>query len=184
VYVYRPVRGGWIERATVTAANGEGCLNTCGAGYNFIGGDYFGYSVALRGKTMAVGAPFASSPPAQDGIGPGAAYVFTGSGASWSPARELLPSSDLTQQDWFGYNVAISSNALVAVNAPYDNNYTGAGYVFTKGTNSWSAPGVKLVGNDVVAGDYFGYGVTTVGSYIVIGNPGYAGTPGVYFFSY
>src|SRR5271166_1328137 len=60
--------GSWTQKNELTGASGSG----------------LGWSVAVSGGTMVVGAPF-------DNAGIGAAYVYTGSGTSWTEKAELTP---------------------------------------------------------------------------------------------
>jgi hypothetical protein len=91
------------------------------------GGDFFGASVALSGGTAIVGASEHGGPN-----GPGAAYVFTSSGAGWQAAQELVaPSPGQT----FGYTVAASGTTAV-VGAFSANNNSGAAYVFEPAVTS------------------------------------------------
>ena len=82
--------------------------------------DYFGYSVALDGDTLAVGAY------GDDGSSSnrryGAVYVFTRSGSTWSLEDEIsntdhsdntgFESNTLNRNDYFGESVALSGNTL------------------------------------------------------------------------
>jgi len=184
VYVYSPIRGGWIRRATLASSNGRGCLTTCGAGYGLIGGDYFGYSVSLNGTTLAVGSPFASVPPAQDGVGQGVSYVFRGQRSSWTQATELYVPAETGAAEWFGFNVAVSQSGSIAVNAPYDplGVANGATFVFPRHGGTWTSPS-KLTASDGAPGDYFGWqGLATIGTkYVAVGSP-YSPNGGVYLF--
>ena len=190
-YVFSEVRGVWVEEARLTASNGEGCVNTCGYGYNYIGGDYLGYSVAVHKKTIVLGAPYASIPAAPDGVGPGTAYVLTGSGATWTQKSELSDPEEMAtdNDDDFGSTVGVSSNGTVVANAPgdpqgYDSNVSiGAAFVFASDGGTWpSANPTELTAADGADGDYFGYGLATIaGRYIVIGSP-YSPDGGIYFF--
>ena len=55
------------RRPKLVAKNGEGCSQTCSSGTDDMGGDYFGWSVGIKDSGLvAVGAPFASIPPAPD----------------------------------------------------------------------------------------------------------------------
>jgi len=190
-YVFTSVRGGWIVKDKLTASNAEGCVTTCSYAYGYVGGDYFGYSVALRGKRLAVGAPFASVPPAADGVGSGSAYVFTGSGSHWTQNAELFVPAEIAahSEDWFGASTALSSNFSVVATAQYDpqgafNAPNGAAFVFPKQGGTWpvAATPAELTASDGVPGDYFGYGIATVGpNVIVVGSP-YSPNGGLYFF--
>ena len=62
--------------------------------------EYFGQAVALRGDLALVGAP-AQDSDADEFTGPGAAYIFTRSGSTWSLARKLSPVGD-DEQASFG----------------------------------------------------------------------------------
>ncbi len=83
-------------------------------------GDQFGFSVAISGDTVVVGAPGeASSATGIDGdqtdksaISSGAAYVFVCSGATWSQ-QAYLKTSNTGAGDWFGFEVAISGDSVV-----------------------------------------------------------------------
>ena len=97
-------------------------------------GDYFGYSVALSGDTLAVGALNEDS--AATGIGgnqadnsagdSGAVYVFTRSGATWTQ-QAYVKASNTGASDDFGTSVALSGDTLV-VGGPYESsNATGIG---------------------------------------------------------
>jgi hypothetical protein len=72
-YVFGEVHGGWVKQATLTAASGDGCLTTCSSSPGYVGGDSFGTAVATSGRTIVVGAPYESVPPAPDGVGTGTA---------------------------------------------------------------------------------------------------------------
>jgi len=139
---------------------------------------------------VAVGAPFASVPPAPDGgtsdapLSTGTAYVFKGSGSSWTQKDELYDPAEVTSggQDWFGFNVAIAGKSIVTT-APYnaEGAATGAAYVFPKSGATWSTYPVELTASDDAPGDYLGYGeFTTIGSrYDVVGS---GATGSLYFF--
>ena len=61
-------------------------------------GDLFGYSVAISGETVVVGAPFDDGAA---GIDQGSAYVFVRSGGVWSQ-QQKLEASDAAAFDGFG----------------------------------------------------------------------------------
>lgn len=193
------ISGTWTQQAELTASNGRGCVTTCSNAYGLIYGDYFGYSVALKGKTVVVGAPFSSLPtPAPDSAGNGSAYAFTESANVWSQKDELYDPAEDTNGpaagDSFGYAVAFLGKAIVA-NAPGDpqgfqsNSATGATFVFAGHKGVWATYPTELTAGDGGPGDYFGYGLATVSNkYVVVGAP-YSYTPptyaqdgGVYFF--
>jgi len=182
------------------ATNGEGCLADCPDA----GGDWFGWSVAIKGKTLPVGAPFATAPSPPSATGPepdggtpdapstGTAYVFTGSRAAWTQKDELYDPAEVTAgvQDYFGSNVAVLGKSSIVATAPFDpggyaNYYTtGAAYVFPGHRGTGATYPTELTAFNGAANLWFGYGLATIGSkYVVVGDP-YSGgtTEGVYIF--
>ncbi len=86
--------------------------------------DEFGYSVAVSGDTLVVGASF-------EGGQVGAAYVFDrnqGGADTWGQVKKLT-ASDGAADDQFGASVILSGNTLVA-GALAKASSTGAAYVF------------------------------------------------------
>jgi hypothetical protein len=184
-YVYKDVRHVWTEEATLVASNGEGCSATCSSGADDMGGDYFGWSAAIKGSGLiAVGAPFASIPPAPDGgtsdtpNSAGTAYVFAGSGSSWTQQTELYDPAEVADggQDWFGSEVAWAGKSVV-VAAPYDpeGTATGAAFVFVKQGSGWATYPTELTALDGTAGDYFGYNSLAASGplYVFVGSIGH-----------
>ncbi len=187
------VVGAYGEDSNATTVNGDGSndsFSTAGAAYVFVrsgsswsqqaylkannsgAGDQFGWSVAVAGDTVVVGAPYeASNATSVNGDGnnnnanlAGAAYVFVRSGSSWSQ-QAYLKANNSGSHDQFGFSVAVSSDTVVA-GAPYEAsnattvngngsndsaNNAGAAYVFTLPT----APEIDVLGNNVsiVSGD-------------------------------
>ena len=74
--------------------------------------DVLGWSAAVSGNTIVVGAPLHENE--------GAAYVFTMPSSGWATATQSaeLIASDVVKEDHFGESVAISGNMIV-VGAPY-----------------------------------------------------------------
>jgi cysteine-rich repeat protein len=106
VYVFRHPETDWQQEAYVKASNTDT-------------GDFFGYSVALSGDTLAVGAHDEAS--AAQGVGgnqtdngavaSGAGYVFRRTGTAWLQ-EAYLKASNTGMGDAFGYSVALSSDTL------------------------------------------------------------------------
>ncbi len=88
---------------------------------NAEGNDAFGYSVALSGDTLAVGAY------GEDSYS-GAVYVFTRDGSDWTQ-EAYLKASNAESMNIFGGSVALSGDTL-AVGTPYEDDESGAVYVF------------------------------------------------------
>ena len=125
-------------------------------------GDLFGFSVAISGSTVVVGAVRKNSST-------GAAYVFAGSGTAWSQQAELT-AADAAPGDGFGYSVAISGSAVV-VGADWKNSFTGAAYVFAGSGTAWSQQ-AELTPADAATGEFFGDSVAISGSTVVVGATG------------
>jgi hypothetical protein len=114
-YVF--VRSGtvWTQQARLTASDGAA-------------GDDFGYSVAISGETIVVGALLDT---VRTTTGQGSAYVFVRSGTVWSEQQKLV-ASDGTANNGFGNSVAISGSSIV-VGAPFKaigaNENQGSAYI-------------------------------------------------------
>lgn len=130
-----------------------------------LGGDNFGFSVALENDTLAVGAY-------GDDIGgnanQGSAYIFKRNGTVWTQQQKLFASGiDGLPNDYFGASVALSGNT-VAVGAWGVDNQRGAAYVFTNNGTAWIEQ-QKLGASDRAPGDNFGYAVTLDGNTLAVG---------------
>jgi hypothetical protein len=131
--------------------------------------DQFGFSVAISGETIVVGA-------FQDNVGgnafQGSAYVFVREGAVWSEQQKVT-ASDGEFGDQFGVSVAISGETIV-VGAQGDNGAVGpasnqgSAYVFVRTDAVW-AQQQKLTASDGTADDFFGVSVAISGETIVVG---------------
>jgi len=153
-YVFTRSGTSWSQQAKLTASDGAAS-------------DYFGYSVAVSGDSVVVGAR-------QDDTSRGSAYVFTRSGTSWSQQAKLT-AGDGAQGDWFGQSVALDGDTA-AVGAVYDDN-TGSAYVFTRSGASWSQQ-AKVTASDAAGGDNFGQAVGIDGDDLAVGADGGGGGGG------
>jgi len=134
------------------------------------GWDVFGFSTAIDGDTAIIGSHgYDVGVPDR-----GCAYIFewddlTG---AWVETT-ILTASDAGEDDYFGYDVAISGDIAV-VGALYNDHSasdSGSAYVFYRdqgGLNAWGEV-AKLVASDAAAGDWFGYSVAIDGSTVVVG---------------
>jgi hypothetical protein len=121
---------------------------------------YFGITVATSVGTIVVGNPGNAS-----GNTAGAAYVFTGSGASWSQ-QQVLQASDSHLGDSFGSAVAVAGNTLAITAAGFQ--IAGATYVFTQGAGTWTQQ-QELTVSDAPVGSVFGRSVAVGPGTIVVG---------------
>ncbi len=138
VYVFVKPTGGWVtstETAKLSASDGAAL-------------DYFGYSVAVDGDTVLVGA-YQDDDEENDSEYSGSAYIFTkpnssGGWADWDPMEDTetakLTASDGADDDWFGVSVALDgSTAVVGASGDDDNGIdSGSAYVFVKPSAGWA----------------------------------------------
>lgn len=108
-YIYVRSAGVWTQQAKLTASNKEA-------------NDKFGYSVAIAGDTVVIGAPGeASSSTTQadnSASGAGAVYVFTRTTGTWNQTA-YLKALNPGAGDNFGGAVAVSSSGdTVVIGAP------------------------------------------------------------------
>jgi hypothetical protein len=139
-------------------------------------GDKFGYSVAVEGDTIIVGAPYHDDLESNE-INTGAAYVFRRNAETWIPDPEALTVSDLSRNDRFGNSVALSGNTAV-VGAHKDdildenNNIqvedAGSAYLFRFDGARW-LPKDRLITPGAAAKDEFGSAVAISGDMVVVG---------------
>ena len=148
-------------------------------------GDSFGYSVAVSGSTVVVGAPYSGG--VTEGGSAGRAYVFTNGANGWHQAAELTGPAPTTSQlcmlpgDEFGNSVAVSGETAVV--GACGQAMAGRAYVFTKGPNGWHQT-ADLKGSDTARDDGFGWSVALSGGTAVVGAPGHARRAGrVYVFT-
>jgi len=134
-------------------------------------GDQFGYSVAISGETLVVGAPLHGNT--------GSAYVFAREGDSWSQKAELT-SSGTQAGDQFGYSVAINGGTIV-VGAPFHDDIclseplcrdVGSARVFRQQGTEWiEDTGFALAYRDPQPGDSFGWALVLRGKRVSVGAP-------------
>ncbi len=176
VYVFRVTGGVWAQEAYLKASN---------TGSD----DAFGYSVALSGNQIVVGAPFEDSAAAgvngdgSDNIAQnsGAAYVFREVGGVWIE-EAYIKASNRDLDDQFGWSVASSGNRVVigarredssaaGVNGDGSNNLSptsGAAYVFRIVGGVWMEEAFLKASNSGQS-DSFGFSVGVSGRQVVVG---------------
>ena len=126
-----------------------------------VSGDSFGYSVALSGTTLAVGA-FRDG---DKGPGSGSVYLYDLAKAS---AETKITASDGAASALFAYSVALSGNIL-AVGAIEDNGKkesSGSVYLYDLAKGNAET---KIIATDGARGDYFGYSLALSGSFLAVG---------------
>jgi hypothetical protein len=200
------------ESSSATGVNGNGNDNGAffsGAAYVFVrngtnwtqqaylkasntgADDQFGWSVAVSGDTVVVGARGeASNATGANGnqsdnsaAFSGAAYVFVRNGTNWSQ-QAYLKASNTGADDEFGSSVAVSADTVVVGAPDEDSNATGingnqndnsaessgAAYVFVRSGTTWTQQ-AYLKASNTGAGDQFGYSVAVSGNTVAVGAP-------------
>jgi hypothetical protein len=132
-------------------------------------GDQFGFSVALVGKHVLVGAPFDDT----GGSDAGAAYLFDGDPSSPTFGEPLQTFLNPTPGALaaFGFSVgAAGTNALIG--APFDGE-VGAAYLFDGNPSSptFGERLLTLLKPTPAAGDEFGRSVATMETSVLVGAP-------------
>lgn len=151
------------------------------------GGDELGFSVALDGDTLVVGARREAGNGT--GVNPGhnnlasnagTSYVFVRSGTTWTQ-QAYLKASNTGAGDLFGYSVVLTGDTL-AVGAPFEDGSatgvngadddgttdSGAVYVFVRNGTTWTQQAyikASNTGND----DVFGGSLALSGDFLVVG---------------
>ncbi|MDP6958531.1 MAG: cadherin-like beta sandwich domain-containing protein [Planctomycetota bacterium] len=143
-------------------------------------GDRFGCDVALEGDTLAVGARYEDSlainlgggPANNDASNSGAVYLFTRTENSWTEVA-YIKSSNARSGDYFGTNISLSGDTLVAGAWCEDSiaNQSGAVYVFTYDGTSWIEEAM-LKASNCDDSDFFGITVALSGDTLAVGATG------------
>ena len=129
----------------------------------------FGFSVAIDGNTVVVGARYDDDAGSMSG----SAYVFltTDGGATYDQVAKLT-AADAAAEDQFGVSVAIDGDTIV-IGAYKDNSGRGSVYVFrTSDGGATYGQVAKLTATDAAAGDNFGFSVAIDGDTVVVGAGG------------
>ncbi len=151
----------------------------------------FGWSVAISGDTIVVGALWeASNAVGVNGTqttnnvkDSGAAYIFTRSGTTWTQ-QAYLKASNAGASDWFGCSVAVEGDTVVVgainessgasgVNGNQADNSViaaGAAYVFRRNGTVWTQAAYLKASNPTQGGD-FGDAVAVAGDLVAVGAP-------------
>ncbi|MGO9899948.1 MAG: hypothetical protein ACLP0J_09690 [Solirubrobacteraceae bacterium] len=176
-YIYEMPAGGWKSATETTELTPTG--EEPGFGY---ADPAFGYSVAIDGSTVVVGAPYQALGPA---LGPnveaGDAYVYalSSTGAVTGTPATLTDGPVGTSGAKFGLSVAISGSTIVVGAPAQQARFPGAAYIYAMPAGGWattSTPSTALVSSDLGANDSFGYSVAADGSTVVVAAPWHSGS--------
>jgi len=152
------VRSGtqWNEQAWLVAGN---------PGF----GERFGYSAALEGDTLVLGALSDSHSGFSQA---GAAYVFFRAGSTWTQ-QAWLKAPDPAAGELMGATVGLSGDTAV-IGAPYDDTVAGmnagSAHVFVRSEGNWTHQAL-LVSTHGAPQDLFGYSVSVLDNTVVAGAP-------------
>jgi trimeric autotransporter adhesin len=204
------VVGAFMEDSSAAGVNGDQAnngANGSGAAYVFVRdgtiwtqqaylkasntgmGDWFGWSVAISGDTVLVGALREDSGATgvngdQSGSGAidsGAVYVFVRNGSTWSQQAYLKP-SNTDIHDEFGYSVAASGDTILIGASDEDSSATGvdgdqgndgapsagAAFIFVRTGAAWTQQ-AYLKASNTGAEDFFGISVAISGDTALVG---------------
>lgn len=179
VYVFTRSGATWAQQAYIKASNTNA-------------EDQFGFSVALSGDTLAVGARYEdSSSTGIDGnqasngsLESGAVYVFTRVGTTWTQ-QAYIKASNTGADDEFGQSVSLSGDTLAVGASDEGSSATGVGgnqadngaqssgavYVFTRVGGTWSQQ-AYLKASNTGRFDRFGWHVSLSGDTLAVSAPG------------
>ncbi|QDV05547.1 hypothetical protein Poly30_10450 [Planctomycetes bacterium Poly30] len=147
-HVFQRTTGGWTLLSTLDA----------GAGGNL---EQFGWSVAVQGRRVLVGAPR----HLDAGALRGAAYFFEEVGGVWTRVLRVVP--DATSGDRYcGVSVAMDGNT--AVIGATQTNQVGAVYHYERAGGAWSEI-ERLQPGNLGANATFGHSVAVRGDQLVVG---------------
>ncbi len=154
-YVFERTPSGWVQTAKLTEEADADSSNG------------FGGSVALDGDRIVVGAPGADLSPSVVGVG--VVYVFDRTPSGWARvARLVSPSPD--PSDWYGFDVAVDGDTVLA-SEQHDDGATvveGRVYVYQRSGTSWPLV-AELTARDPAAYDSFGTAIDVDGDAAIVG---------------
>jgi hypothetical protein len=154
-YIFTSECGQWTEAQNPTASDAAA-------------GDEFGFSVAVSGDTVVVGAN-------RKNLVTGAVYIYSrnqGGAGNWGEVKKLT-ASDGAEFNNFGFSVGIDADTIV-VGAQDKNTFRGAVYLFGRnqgGVNNWGQIKI-LTASDAAVGNFFGVSVGISGDLVVVGSSG------------
>jgi hypothetical protein len=151
VYVFREDGGGtWTEVQKIVASDGATR-------------DQFGYSVALSGDTMIIGACW----DRDRGDYAGSAYLFRDDGSGTFVELDKIIGSGVGEGHWFGRSVDLCADTAIVGAGEEQWGDAGSAYLFRDdGTGNW-----EEVERLRASEGYFGHSVALLGRTAVVGAP-------------
>ena len=158
VHIYVRTAGEWTKQQTLTPSN---------TGNQ----DMFGFSLALQGDTLAVGAPYEST------VSPwgGAVFVYKREGGKWNDSNPAVLRGNVSQDSELGWAVALDKQTVIAGAISYSRytsviNTPGAAYVFTQQDTGWKVQ-QRLQAKVPVDGSTFGWSVAVKDDLAAVAGP-------------
>ncbi|MGV6860697.1 MAG: T9SS type A sorting domain-containing protein [Putridiphycobacter sp.] len=179
IYIYEKQGSHWVQTQIIENSDNE----------NY---DRFGYSVALDGDYLIVGAP--GEDEDETGMNSiskaGSVYIFKNNAGTWTETQKIV-ASDRSADDEFGWSLDIDGNTLIVgahqdfedVNGLNPIHHAGSCYLFDLNTSTeiWTET-QKIVASDRAPdlyypngytgedlSDQFGHTVGISGDYVVVG---------------
>ena len=153
-YVFDRTGSGWVFAAELAGTGADA-------------GDRFGRSVDIDGDTIIAGCPyFAAGCGGTDLCG--SVFVFERDGGVWAEVDRLTP-ADQANEDYFGYEVSLDGDRLVATSV-FDDDMgwqSGSGYLFERVDGQWTER-FKFVPSDGYEQDMAGRACEVQGDTVVL----------------
>ena len=154
-YVFQLQAGNWVQVAKLTASDPTPDAR-------------FGFTVAIEGDTIAIGARFDDEAAANAG----AVYVFERPVGGWQDATEnaKLLTCAASDSDFLGV-VDLLDGAGIIIAGAYASSSTGFANLYRRPFGGWSDAfeGMRLVPEDATGGDQFGVSVAADQFRFVVG---------------
>ena len=145
-YVYRWDGSQWNLEQKLVASDG-------------VAADEFGFSAAVSGDVIAVGA-VGCDDVGQDG---GAVYIYRHDGTDWQE-DDKITASDGAAFDWFGWETSLDGDRLATGAVSHDDPEVdgGAVYTYRHDGSDW-VDEEKIAPRRIASGDAFGWDVEIIG---------------------
>jgi len=151
-YVYKHRNGAWSLQQKLQASDSAP-------------GDQYGWSIALQGDTLLIGARFDDD----RGFNSGSIYAYTLTDGVWVE-RQKFSAPDGAVNDQYGYTISLDGD-LAFIGTPFDDDNgfeSGSVYIYTRIAGLWTVE-KKITAYDGEPGDQFGWSVALSAGSALIG---------------
>jgi FG-GAP repeat len=145
VYVFDYNGSTWIETAALSPSSEEA---------------WFGFSLGIYNDTLVVGAP-------ADRYFSGRVWVYQRRGGEWLLMQQLV-AQDGDPFAMQGISVSVWGD-VIAVSAPYDDDYAGSVWVYEWHDGNWTQAGPKLTAGVRRRNDAFGHSISVRKDVLAVG---------------